>query len=425
MCIPRVTTSSWAGAISLQSKHWECLKKCMRNSQTKSRSWVEVDTGALRHNSEVFRKLAHSTSSGQARPARLMAVVKSNAYGHGLIECAKLFEKWDRAQRSSKSEVGWFGVDDLDEALTLRRAGIKLPILVLGYTLSSCYTQAARENISVTVSSIESLKQCKVQSSKGKITVKSPKLRIHLKLETGLNRQGIILDELEASCRMLEGLKGKVILEGVYSHFAAAELADQKKYRDYCNKQMDRFERMAKQVERGADKKLIRHMAGTAATILLPRSRYDLVRIGIGMYGLDPSNLKPITYNLKPVLNWYSVIAQVKNVKKGERVGYDLTEKLTRDSKLAIVPVGYWHGYPRALNGKGEVLVRGKRCKVVGRISMDMMTVDVTRIPSVKAGDIVTLIGAGLSAEAVAAKAGTINYELVTRISPLLKRTYF
>ncbi|HEY4493358.1 MAG TPA: alanine racemase [Candidatus Paceibacterota bacterium] len=393
----------------------------MRNSQTKSRSWVEVDIVALRHNARAFRKLAHSTSSGQARPARLMAVVKSNAYGHGLIECAKLFEKWDRAQRSSKSEVGWFGVDDLDEALTLRRAGIKLPILVLGYTLPNCYTQAARENISVTVSSIDSLKHC----------LQITNCKFHIKLETGLNRQGITEDELPEALKFLtrlpvgQGTPERAQLEGVYSHFATAELADQKKYRDYCNKQMDRFERMAKQVERGADKKLIRHMAGTAATILLPRSRYDLVRIGIGMYGLDPSNLKPITYNLKPVLNWYSVIAQVKNVKKGERVGYDLTEKLTRDSKLAIVPVGYWHGYPRALNGKGEVLVRGKRCKVVGRISMDMMTVDVTRIPSVKAGDIVTLIGAGLSAEAVAAKAGTINYELVTRISPLLKRTYF
>ncbi|MEK7535654.1 MAG: alanine racemase C-terminal domain-containing protein, partial [Patescibacteria group bacterium] len=149
---------------------------------------------------------------------------------------------------------------------------------------------------------------------------------------------------------------------------------------------------------------------------------------GIGSSGLDPfSDPKlPIVKKLKhkPALSWYSIIAQVKSVKKGERVGYDLTEKLKRDSTLAIVPVGYWHGYPRSLSSKGEVLVRGRRCKVVGRVSMDMMTIDVTSVPGVKLGDVVTLIGKGLSAEGVATKAGTINYELVTRINPKLPRVY-
>lgn len=369
-----------------------------------ARTWVEVDRRAIAHNAGVFHRLVDKSEK-----VKLMAVVKSNAYGHGLVDSAKTL---------SRAFCDWFGVDDLDEALALRAAGIKQPILVLGYTLPSRFREAAKNKVSLTVASLESLR----------LALKIRNLKVHLKLETGLNRQGLTV------VGKLEGSRDQV--EGVYSHFAAAELADQKKFRDYCNFQMDRFEKMASEIEKVLNKKLIKHMAGTAAAINLPRSRYDLVRVGIGMYGLDPTSdpRQPLldvptadsrrSGRLKPALSWYSIIAQVKSGKKGERVGYNLTERLARDSKLAIVPVGYWHGYPRALSNKGEVIVKGRRCKVVGRISMDMMTIDVTDVRDVKAGGVVTLIGKGLSAEEVAAEAGTINYELVTRINPLLKRIY-
>ncbi len=422
---------------------------------------MEVDTKALIHNARVFHKIV-------GQEVALMAVVKSNAYGHGILEVAKVLA----------SKVEWFGVDDIDEALLLRREGVSLPILVLGYTLPVRYTEASKHNISITISSLDSLRHC--------LQITNCSLHIHLKLETGLNRQGITLEELEAGCQILEKLKGKVVLEGVYSHFAVAELAGQKKparlnsrssgYRDYCNKQMDRFEKMYESLvsrlvpstyqsrfdlsNRGSSisqaksgLQPIRHMAGTAATVLLPRSHYNMVRVGIGLYGLDPTSdpSRPLISGarsrgessswevspLRPALGWYSVIAQVKSVKRGERVGYDLTEKLVRDSKLAIVPVGYWHGYPRSLSHSdskgrpwsgGVVLVRGKPCKIIGKISMDMMTVDVTDVKGVKQGDQVVLIGRSgktyLSAEEVAHKAGTINYELVTRINPGLKRFY-
>ena len=388
------------------------------------RTRVEIDAGALRHNARVFHRLA--------RGSKLMGVVKSNAYGHGLVECAKIF---------SKSGVDQFGVDDLDEALELRKAGIKLPIVVLGYTLSARFREAIKNNVSLTISSLDSLRHC--------LQIANLKhLRIHLKLETGLNRQGVteseLLEHIDMSTfsRMLECCE----IEGVYSHFAAAELANQNKYKKFCDEQMNKFDRMynfiiSNLVPSRYKLAPIKHMAGTAATILLPRARYDLVRIGIGMYGLDPTSdpSRPLVSGprsrgessgipevspLRPVLSWYAIIAQIKKVKNGECVGYDLTEGLKRDSKLATVPVGYWHGYPRALNGKGEVLVKGKKCKVIGRISMDMMTVDVTDVKNVKAGDVVTLIGKNLSAEEVATKAGTINYELVTRINPLVPRKY-
>ncbi|HEY4515115.1 MAG TPA: alanine racemase [Candidatus Paceibacterota bacterium] len=389
---------------------------------TRPRSWIEIDTKALVHNARVFRRVIEAPSTGSGQKPWLMAVVKSNAYGHGLVECAKVF-----ALRSLGGAVDYFGVDDIDEALELRKAGIGKPILVLGYTLSERFIEATKKNISITISSLDSLRHC--------LHLSNCSLRIHLKLETGLNRQGIMEDELPACIdilKLLQMLKCCEV-EGIYSHFAAAELADQKKYKDYCNLQMDRFEKMAKMIEGAICKSVIKHMAGTAATLLLPRSRYDLVRVGIGMYGLDPTSdpKLPIVnkFKLKTALSWYSIISQVKDVKKGERVGYNLTERLKRDSRLAIVPIGYWHGYPRsAFGGSGDrlkgglALVRDVKCKIVGLICMDMMIIDVTDVPKVKFDDVVTLIGKGLSAESVATRAGTINYELVTRINSIIER---
>jgi len=388
----------------------------------------------------------------------LMAVVKSNAYGHGMIECARILSGRTATSGTTAGKIDWFGVDDIDEALALRKAGIKLPILVLGYTLPTRYTEAAKNNVSLTFASLESLYQLKTQKSKGKITVQNPKLKIHLKLETGLNRQGITLEELEDGCQMLEKLKSKTILEGIYSHFAVAELATIPKYKKYCEQQMDRFEKMYNLIISNLtpntyNLKPIMHMAGTAATLLLPRSRYDLVRVGIGMYGLDPTSdpSRPLASGIRsrgesssrevsplfPALSWYSIISQIKKVKKNEGIGYNLSEHAKKNLKIAIVPVGYWHGYPRSLSGPGDpvkrdlaldppgfVLVRNKKCKILGRISMDMMTIDVTDIRNIRVGDKVTLIGSGLPAEAVSAKAGTINYELVTRINQLLPRIY-
>jgi alanine racemase len=420
----------------------------MKKESTIDRAWVEVNREALAHNAKVFKGVLTSSTSLRQMP-KLMAVIKSNAYGHGMVECARILSGETATSgltAGTRRVVDWFGVDDIDEALELRKARIKLPILVLGYTQPERFLEAARANISITISSLDSLRHC--------LQIANCSLRIHLKLETGLNRQGITEEELDAALHPLKAGRASLLLEGIYSHFAVAELVDQRKYLKYCNDQMDRFDRMynfilANLVPSTHNLAPIKHMGATAASILLPRSRYDLVRVGIGMYGLDPtsdpslpilgrpaakgwqgglhprgrsspSEVRPLI----PALSWYAIISEVKDVKKGEGVGYNLTYVAKKDMKVAIVPVGYWHGMPRALSGVGEVIVNNKRCKIVGRISMCMMTIDVTKVPNVKTGSTVTLIGKGISAEEVATRAGTINYELVTRINPLLQRIY-
>ena len=381
------------------------------------RSWIEIDTKALTRNFQQFKKvLAHSTRSTRSgRLPLLMAIVKSNAYGHGMVECAKAF---------NKAGANFFGVDDIDEALVLRKAEIKKPILVLGYTLPSRYAEASKKNISITVSSLEQMRRFKIHDSRFK-----NKLKIHLKIDTGLHRQGISFKEIDKANRLIRA-NGRIILEGVHSHFASAENPDKKGDVDFTKGQIEKFKNVINQVKAFGFNP-IAHIAGTAATLLYPESHFGMVRIGIGLYGLCPSKamanvLKNIS--LKPAMSWKTIISEVKKVKKGERVGYDLTEKLARDSVLAVIPVGYWHGYPRSLSSKGEVLVRGKRAKIVGRICMDMCIIDVTGIMGAHEGDEVVIIGKQgkeeITAEELSAQTETINYEIVTRINPLLQRKF-
>lgn len=368
----------------------------------KERTWVEIDRNALLHNYKIFRKNTRKNT-------KLALVVKSNAYGHGMVEVAKVFA----------NRADFFAVDDISEAFTLRRAGIKKPILVLGYTLPIYFKKAEREGISITVSSIHQLER---------LLAKNVNLKIHIKVDTGLHRQGINLSEFKKVLKMITDTS--IELEGVYSHFASAEnlenIADVK----YCEKQI----KLMKKVEVVIKDKRIRpkpilHMSGSAASLGYKDAEFDMIRLGISLYGLWPSeSLKDKfseKFSLKPALSWKSVISEIKEVKKGSFVGYDLTERVGRDSKLGVVPVGYWHGYRWRLSGQAHVLVNGKLAKVLGRVSMDMMTIDLTDVRA-KVGDEVLLIGRGsnrvISVEELAQITGTINYEIVTCINPLIKR---
>ncbi len=376
------------------------------------RSWLEIDTKALEHNFRQLKKAAHSTTSTSPGHAPLlMSVVKSNAYGHGMIACAKVF---------ARAGTDWLGVDDVDEALALRASGIKKPILVFGYTLPARYLEAAQKNISLTISSAAQFENIKVASSKAQAAFK-----IHLKIDTGLHRQGISPESIDTIIKTLRA-KGRIKIEGVYSHFAAAENPQNADHVAFTKKQIAKFNHaIAKFRAEGFNP--ITHIAGTAATLLFPEARFDMVRGGIGLYGLWPNHsiadaLK--NSSVRPALAWKSVISEVKRVKKGERVGYDLTERLLRDSKLAVVPVGYWHGYPRALSNKGFLSVRGTRCKIVGRIAMDMMIIDATNVRGAREGDEVELIGKHVTADELAKLARTINYEIITRINPVILRKF-
>jgi alanine racemase len=376
------------------------------------RTWIEIDTDALRRNILAFRRIIGSK-------VKLMAVVKSNAYGHGLVDFAK--------KSLETGNVDWFGVDSFLEALKLRKSGIKKPILVLGYTLPVYFKEAQRQNISLTISNFESIRLLKKLK-------KQPK--IHIKIDTGMHRQGFLIKDIGKVIKELE--KSKIIneVEGVYTHFASAK---DRTYPFYTQKQIKEFDFVCLKFQAHGFLPFIRHAAATGATLLYPETHYDMVRIGIGLYGFWPSretmmqysiedeNTKPRRIFLSPILSWKTIVSEIKKIPEGSFVGYDLTEKVLRPTKIAVLPVGYWHGLDRGLSSRGYVLIKNKRCKILGRVSMDMIVVDVTGI-DLKVGQTATLLGKEGKEEITAYEwaeiLDTSHYEIITRINPLIKRIY-
>ena len=392
------------------------------------RTWIDVDKKAIAHNYRVFRKFLGGKT-------KFLAVVKSNAYGHNLLEFAPEMERLG---------VDWLGVDSLVEARSARKAGVTIHILVLGFTLPAFYEEARKGGISVTISSFAQLE--KVQGLK---FGKRP-LKIHIKVDTGMHRQGFQLHEAERLLNILArrgdtSIRGDTFqnqgvtsnarvssntffIEGLYAHFAEAK---NPRAGDSTRRQIAEFKEWIKKFHDAGFAPIV-HAAATGGTLLYPEAHFDMVRIGIGCYGLWPSNEAEHfcgrKISLKPVLSWKAIISEVKEVKMGERVGYDFTERLVRDSTLAVIPVGYWHGIPRLLSGRGRALIRGKTARIVGRVSMDMIVVDVTDIPRIMVGDEVILIGQSgneeIKASELANFAGTTHYEIVTRLNPLIKKFY-
>lgn len=366
------------------------------------RTWIEVDTKALRKNYRVFRGVI-------SKSTKLMAVVKSNAYGHSLIDFSQLLQRFG---------VNWFGVDSIVEARSLRREGIKKPILVLGSTLPEWYIEAAQNNISVTVSNFESLERAIKQGTRRK------PLKVHIKIDTGMHRQGFMPADIERILTYFQDKQNCILFEGLYTHFAAAK---NPAFPHGTKKQIEEFEFASQKAIEGGFKP-IRHAAATSGTLLFSESHFDMVRIGIGMYGLWPSREVQAfcerRFELKPALTWKTVIGEIKDLPAGSAVGYDLTETLGKPSRVAILPVGYWHGYPRALSSIGHVIIHRKRAKVIGRVSMDMIVVDVSRIKNPRIRDEAILLGSGITADELADLSDTINYEIITRLNPLIKRVY-
>ena len=404
------------------------------------RTWIEIDRRSLFFNLSKFQKLTG--------PASIMAIVKSNAYGHGLALVAKLLVN----QKSNiKNQKLWFGVDSITEALRLRREGIKNPTLVLGYTLPARLAEAVKNNITVTVSHFEGLEN---------LARAKKRPQFHIKIDTGMHRQGFYEDDLP---RLIRELQNKRLMpDGVYSHLASAE------NRQFSNKQITAFSRAIKTLRSAGIAPKFVHIAATGGIIRyrLPFTNpvrtsasylangsitspstvssltddgswwrsdgVNIARLGLGLYGYLPDRRRGV---VRPVLTWKTIVGEVKKVKKGERIGYDITERLSRDSTIAVLPIGYWHGFDRRLSKIGEVLIHGKRCRVLGRVSMDMTAIDITDVdgksklqnPNVKVGDEVVIIGKQgrefIGADEMAKKIGTISYEILTRINPLIFRT--
>jgi alanine racemase len=363
------------------------------------RTWLEIDKKAIRHNYKVFR-------SQIGKKCLLMSVVKSNAYGHSLLDFSKEMEKLG---------IDWLGVDSIVEGESLRKEKISSKILVLGHTLPEKIPSAIENHLSLTVSTLENLKNIICHKT-------AKKIKIHLKIDTGMHRQGFFVKDLKKAIPLLKKNKDFIEVEGIYTHFAAAKNPSfPKDTRD----QLAEFEK-AVNLLKSVGFSPIRHCAATSGALLFPESHFDMVRVGIGLYGLWPSKETEAhiknEIELKPVLSWKTRVSEIKNLKKGERLGYDFTERVHKNSKIAILPIGYWHGYPRSLSSVGNVIIQNKACKILGRVAMDMAVVDVTEIKNIKPGEEVTLIGKNIPTEYLADLAGTINYELVTRINPLIKR---
>ena len=292
--------------------------------------------------------------------------------------------------------------------------------MVLGYTLESKIGNAFKNNISLTVSDFSTLKNLK------NIKIHGHKLKIHIKIDTGMHRQGFFVSEIPAVIKILKS-QPNIILEGVYTHFSSAK---NPAFPSATFNQIEQFKKAIDLFESAGFKGFIKHTAATSGTIIFPQSHFDLVRIGIGLCGLWPSKETKEAFRekikLEPVLSWKTIVGQIKSLPKGSKVGYDLTETLDRSSSVAILPIGYWHGFPRSLSSIGKVLIKGNEVKVIGRVSMDMISVDVTDVKNVKVGDEVILIGRSekseISVDDIAYLSDTINYEIVTRLNPLIKR---
>ncbi len=318
----------------------------------------------------------------------------------------------------------------------------------MGYTLPEKLREAVAADLSISISHFESLQEiinlAKADKSFGAGEI-VPK--IHIKVDTGMHRQGFMLNAADKLLKVLnesavsadKGYKNNQVIkvEGLFTHFAAAK---DPKFPEETQKQLNQFKEWSK-LFKDAGINPIRHAAATSGTILFPESHFDMVRIGIGLYGLWPSAEAQVFAEkkipLKPVLSWTTIVSEVKKLPEGGAVGYDFTQTLPADSRIVICPIGYWHGFPRALSGIGQVLIGGERCKVVGRVSMDMIIVNVTHLKSVSVGDEVVLIGRQLGAPGSLGRsergdymgaqeiAGLLDaswYELVTRLNPLIKK---
>ncbi len=371
--------------------------------------WVEISRAALSSNIREFRK-----APGGGR--KLLAVVKANAYGHGLVEVSRI---------AVENGIDWLGVNSLEEGRALRKAGIDAPVIVLGYVPFDGLEEAVGLGLRLNVFNEETIGRLAAAAEKA-----GRKAFVHVKVETGTNRLGVAPERLLNFARKVKS-HGSLVLEGLVSHYANIE--DTTRH-DYPKMQSGIFRKAVAELSAAGIRVPLRHMSCTAATMLFKEPGLNMSRIGIGLYGLWPSpetlvscllsKKEPLT--LKPVLSWKSRVVHLKKVPASACVGYGCTYKTTRPTVLAVVPVGYSDGYDRGLSNTAYVLVRGGRAAIRGRIAMNFMMADVTDIPGVKIEDEVTLIGAdgkeSISADDLAGWTGTINYEVLSRINPNLSR---
>ncbi|MBD3360861.1 alanine racemase [Candidatus Peregrinibacteria bacterium] len=377
----------------------------------KELTWVEISREALIKNIRQFREIVG--------PDRILCpCVKANAYGHGLVGCSKTF---------LEAGADWLGVNALYEARVLRDSGIDAPIYILGYVPLDSLEEAVELNCRLVVYNK------KIIEKLAELTEKAGKmLNVHIKVETGNNRQGVLMDDIVDFAKYIKSFE-KIELEGIATHFANIEDTTDHSYAEH---QLNKFMKAVSLLESAGINIPIKHCSNSAATIIFPETRFDMVRPGISCYGMWPSSETYVSYvkevggdfSLHPAFNWKAKIAQIKSIPSGEYIGYGCTYKTTHQTRLGIIPVGYYDGYDRGLSGRAHVLVNGKRAPLRGRVCMNIIMIDLTDIPEAEIENDVTLIGKNgdekITVEQFAEWADTINYEIPTRVNERIPRMY-
>jgi alanine racemase len=338
----------------------------------------------------------------------IMAVVKSDGYGHGAIRIAKT---------AIECGVYKLAVAFLEEGVELRKSGIDVPILVMNYFTPEYVSLAIENNLTITVFSEEHAKSL-LQAVKDNHTLKT-----HINVDTGIRRVG---QTPENAVKLIEFLKNRknIELEGIYTHFAVADEQNP----DFSLKQVELFEKLLSVIEKQGIDIREKHISNSAGALRYNQSWCDYVRLGIASYGMQPSKEFEIT-ELRPVLSWYTTVSYVKRIKPGDSISYGRTYIAPTEKIVATIPVGYGDGYNRSLSNKGNVLVKGQKCPILGRVCMDQFVVDVSHLnKKPKPGDEVVLIGKqgenSISAEEIAGLLNTINYEVTCAITKRVPRIY-
>ncbi|MDE6852520.1 MAG: alanine racemase [Lachnospiraceae bacterium] len=372
--------------------------------KTYDRVWAEVDLDAIYHNVAAAKALT--------RPGtRLMAVIKADGYGHGAVPLAEVLDPLADA----------YGVAIVEEGIELRQAGVTKPILILGYTPESLYEPMLDYDITATVYTREmasSLSETALHRGK--------RAKVHIKLDTGMSRIGFLPDQKSLhEIQQIAAMPG-IEIDGCFTHFARMDERDKGRAEEQFRRYMD----FTEQIEAAGIPLPVKHVSNSAGIIEMPEVNLDMVRDGICIYGLYPSEeVSKDLLPLIPAMQWKARVSHVKTLPAGVEIGYGGTYTTQGETKVATIPLGYADGYPRSLSNRGSVLIHGQRAAILGRVCMDQFMVDVTEIPDVQTGSLVTLFGRDgdvvLPVEEVADLSGSFNYEFVCDVGRRVPRVYY
>lgn len=370
------------------------------------RVWAEVDLDA------IWENMVHMKEN-IAENTKILAVIKTDGYGHGGVPIAKMLEQLDF--------MFGYAAATYEEAHVLREAGVKKPILILGYTFPYCYEELIREEIRPAVYRRDTVEELVAAAAKV-----GQKAKVHIKVDTGMGRIGITPDE--EGLEFVRFLMGhpELEVEGIFTHFAKSDEAD----KTSANHQLELFQNFIDKIQTELGLTIpVKHCSNSAAILEMPQANMDMVRAGITTYGLYPSEeVSKDIVPLRAAMSLYSHIVYCKTIHAGQSVSYGGLFTAQKDTRVATIPVGYGDGYPRSLSGKGYVLIRGKKAPILGRVCMDQFMVDISEIPGVMEGDKVTLLGVDgterITAEELGELSGRFNYEFVCDLGKRIPRVY-